>query len=98
MAVRITQIYYNGGIDADASYANDFVEIYNDSDTDVVFNGDYAIAVSPNGWQKILEGTIKARSFYLVQYASWFQGGATLPTPDFVGQSQDLDGNKWLLF
>lgn len=96
--IRITQIYYNGGIDAGASYANDFVELYNDSDQDLDLNGQYALAVAPNGWQKILTGVIPARRFFLVQYASWFNGGAELPTPDFVGASQDLDGGKRVMF
>lgn len=96
--IKITQIYYNGGVDGDASFANDFIELYNDSDQDVDFNGEYALAIA-SFWQKILTGTIKARSFYLIQYASGFSGGAQLPTPDFTGdQGQDIGGTRWVLF
>lgn len=96
--IKITQVYYNGGVDENASFSNDFIELYNDSDQDVNFNGEYALAIA-SFWQKILTGTIKARSFYLIQYASGFSGGAQLPTPDFTGdQGQNIDGTRWVLF
>lgn len=96
--IKITQVYYNGGVDENASFSNDFIELYNDSDQDVNFNGEYALAIA-SFWQKILTGTIKARSFYLIEYASGFSGGAQLPTPDFTGdQGQNIDGTRWVLF
>ena len=91
--LKITQVYYTGGSDASAAYDGDFVELYNNSDSDVSLNSEYHLSLGPNGWFISLTGTIKARGFYLVRYKvnpqwsdSHSHGGDPIPTPDITDE------------
>jgi len=91
--LKITQVYYTGGSDASAAYDGDFVELYNNSDSDVSLNSEYHLSLGPNGWFISLTGTIKARGFYLVRYKvnpqwsdSHSYGGDPIPTPDITDE------------
>jgi hypothetical protein len=84
--VVVSQVY-GGAASVGAVYSNDFIELYNRTDSPVSLEGwsvQYASA-SGSTWQvTALSGTIAARSYYLVQ-----EGGGSearpLPAPDAVG-------------
>jgi hypothetical protein len=85
----ISQVYASGG-NAGASFANDYVELFNRGTTTVDLSGwtlQYASAAS-TGWSSTtLAGTIQPGKRYLVQLASSGSVGAALPTPDATGTS-----------
>ncbi|NOU63324.1 Ig domain-containing protein group 2 domain-containing protein [Paenibacillus sp. LMG 31461] len=93
--VVISQISGGGGNTGApaAIYKNDFIELYNPTDTDVDLTGwsvQYASSTSSLSalWTNItpLTGTIKAHSFYLIQEAAGTGTTmASLPTPDASG-------------
>ncbi len=83
----ISQIYGGGG-NANASYRNDFVELFNPTATAMAVTGwsvQYASA-SGTSWQVAnLSGTIPPYRYYLVQLASGGGVGNLLPTADATG-------------
>jgi uncharacterized protein len=85
----VSQLFAGGG-NANAPYANDFVELFNRGDTAVDLSGwsiQYASA-SGTTWQVTpLSGSVPAGRRYLVQLASAAAIGAALPTPDATGTS-----------
>ena len=88
--IMISQAYGGGGNNG-ATYKNDFIELYNPNDVDVDLTGwsiQYASATglfaSYEGNKVVLSGTIKAKSFFLIQAAAGSGGTEDLPTPDFV--------------
>ncbi|HUJ13808.1 MAG TPA: DNA/RNA non-specific endonuclease [Thermoanaerobaculia bacterium] len=86
--VVISQVYGGGG-NSGATIKNDFVELYNRSNADVLLDGwsvQYtgATASFPNGLTP-LTGTIHAHSYFLVGEAAGAGGTVDLPTPDVIG-------------
>lgn len=80
---------YGGGGNSGATYKNDFIELYNTTDQDINLTGYvlfYASATNnfsnDDQYKVVLSGTIKAKSFYLIQAAAGNGGTADLPTPD----------------
>ncbi|MED1780649.1 chitobiase/beta-hexosaminidase C-terminal domain-containing protein [Brevibacillus fortis] len=85
--VVISEVYGGGG-NSGAHYKNDFIELYNPTDTPVSLVGwsvQYAAATGPN-WNKTdLTGSIAPYGFYLIQQAAGTGGVADLPTPEVTG-------------
>jgi hypothetical protein len=85
----VGQVFAGGG-NANAPYANDFVELFNRGGTAVDLGGwsiQYASG-SGTSWQvSALSGSVQPGGRYLVQLASAAQIGAALPTPDATGTS-----------
>jgi hypothetical protein len=83
----VSQVYAGGG-NSGATYANDFVELFNRGSTAVdlsTWSVQYASA-SGTSWQaSTLAGTVQPGKYYLVQLASAAAIGAALPTPDISG-------------
>jgi len=86
-AVRISQAYGGGG-NSGALYKNDFIELFNASDSPVDLTGwsvQYA-SVTGSAWSKTnLIGTIPANSYYLIQQSQGSGGTLELPDPDAGG-------------
>lgn len=85
--VVISEVYGAGG-NGGASFTNDFIELYNNSDNAVDLSGwsvQYASATGTT-WtnQTNLKGAIPARGFYLIQESGGTVGVA-LPTPAVTG-------------
>ena len=86
--VVISEVYGGGG-NSGATYKNDFIELYNPSNTSVNLTGwsvQYTSATGTGTWQKTdLTGSIPAKSFFLIQAAAGTGGTLNLPTPDVIG-------------
>lgn len=85
--VVISEVYGGGG-NSGAHYKNDFIELYNPTDTPVSVGGWSVQYTSATGgtWQTTdLAGSIAPHGFYLVQQAAGAGGTAELPPPDGVG-------------
>lgn len=91
----ISQLYVAGG-NANATYTNDFVEIFNSGTTTVDFSlTPYSVqfagtgvsfgSTAANSKTNITSGTIAPGQYFLVQEASGGAVGAALPTPDATG-------------
>jgi hypothetical protein len=86
-SVVISQIYAGGG-NAGATYANDFVELFNRGTAAVDVSGwtvQYASAASTSWQTTALAGSIGPGRYYLVQLASTAQVGSPLPAADATG-------------
>lgn len=85
----VSQVYAGGG-NSGATYANDFVELFNRSSSAVDLSGwslQYATA-SGTSWQvTALDGSLAPGHHYLVALASGGANGATLPAADATGTS-----------
>ena len=82
--VVISQVYGGGG-NSGATYKNDFIELYNPTDSDVDLTGwsvQYASSTGTSWTATTLSGTISANSYYLVQEKAGNGGTTELPTPD----------------
>jgi Lamin Tail Domain len=83
----VSQVYAGGG-NSGATYANDFVELFNRGSTALdlgTWSIQYASA-SGTSWQVTpLSGSVQPGRYYLVQLASAAAIGAALPTPDATG-------------
>src|ERR671937_1670143 len=83
----VSQLFAGGG-NANAPYANDFVELFNRGGTSVDL-GNWSIqyaSASGTTWQVTsLSGSVQPGGHYLVQLASAAAVGAALPTPDATG-------------
>jgi hypothetical protein len=87
--VVVSQVYGGGG-NAGASFANDFVELFNRGSAPVDLGGwsiQYASAAATTWQATALSGTIAPGRFYLVSLASTAAVGGALPKPDLVGTS-----------
>jgi hypothetical protein len=85
--VVVSQVFAGGG-NAGASYANDFVELFNRGAGAVDLNGwtiQYASAASTSWQTTALAGSIGPGRYYLVQLASTASVGAPLPAADATG-------------
>ena len=85
----VSQVYAGGG-NSGATYANDFVELFNRGSSTVALSGwsvQYATA-SGTSWQvTTLAGSLAPGHHYLVALASGGTAGAALPTADATGTS-----------
>jgi hypothetical protein len=93
--LRIYQIYGGGG-NSEATYANDFIVLYNNNDLSSInlntYSIQYASATSSNWKVKPLSGSIPANGFYLIEIVTDGVTGATLPTADLVWSDLGNDG------
>lgn len=86
----ISQVYPGGGLTG-ATYANDFIELYNRATTTVDFSvTPYSIQFLSTGsstWAKtdLTTGTIAPGHYFLIKEASGGAVGATLPAADATG-------------
>jgi uncharacterized repeat protein (TIGR01451 family) len=86
----ISQVYPGGGLSG-ATYANDFIELYNRANTTVDFSvTPYSIQFLSTGgstWTKtdLTTGTIAPGHYFLIREASGGAVGATLPAADATG-------------
>jgi hypothetical protein len=88
-SIVVGEVFAAGG-NSGASYANDYVELFNRGAGAVVIDGwtlQYASAASTSWQSTALSGTIPAGGRYLVQLASGGTNGAALPAPDATGTS-----------
>jgi len=85
--VVISEVYGGGG-NQGAIYQNDFVELYNPTNTARSLNGwslQYASATGSGSWHVVhLKGEIPAYGFYLIKLAGGTNGDP-LPPPDTTG-------------
>lgn len=85
--VVISEVYGGGG-NTNAVLKNDFIELYNPTDSPVDLSGwsvQYSSATSTNWLITPLQGVIQPKSFFLVQEAQGASGTQNLPTPDAIG-------------
>jgi hypothetical protein len=83
----VSQVYAGGG-NSGATYANDYVELFNRGSAGVDVSGwtvQYATASGTSWSPTTLAGTIAPGRHYLVQLASAGSNGAALPTADATG-------------
>jgi hypothetical protein len=80
----ISQVYAGGG-NSGATYANDYVELFNRGSATVDLSGwsvQYATSTSTTWSPTPLAGSLAPGRHYLVQFASGGTTGLALPTPD----------------
>jgi len=85
----VAQLYASGG-NSGATYANDYVELFNRGTSTVDLAGwtvQYASAASTSWSATPLSGTVAPGRAYLVQLASGGANGIALPTADATGTS-----------
>lgn len=87
--VVINQVYGGGG-NSGATYKNDFIELYNPTNSDIALDGWSVQYASKTGAFSgsnltVLTGIIQAGGYYLIQEAKGNGGTADLPTPDKTG-------------
>lgn len=85
--VVISQVYGGGG-NSGATFRNDFVELFNTSESAVDLSGwsiQYAASTGTNWSRTNLTGTIAPGGYYLIQLAAGAGGTLNLPTPDVTG-------------
>jgi len=78
---------YGGGGNSNATYKNDFIELYNPTSTDIDISGwqvQYASATGSFGSNNVVfqNAVIKAGGYFLIQAAAGAGGTVDLPTPD----------------
>ncbi len=89
--VVISQVYGGGG-NSGAQYTNDFIELYNPTDSEVTLEGwsvQYAgktQTFSDANKMTALSGSIEAHGYYLIQEKAGSSSFADLPTPDVIGE------------
>ncbi|MBE6054716.1 MAG: LPXTG cell wall anchor domain-containing protein [Clostridium sartagoforme] len=83
---------YGGGGNNGATYKQDFIELYNPTDTDIDLSGwkvEYASVAGKFSQYTDLNGVIKANGYFLIQQAAGENKDGTsidLPTPDATGK------------
>ena len=97
--IVISQFYGGGGI-SNATYTNDFVELFNRGSQPVSLNGwsvQYASATGTNWLVTPLSSqTLQPGQYYLVQYASSGAIGSALPTPDLIAPPVTVGTNTFI--
>lgn len=85
--IVISQIYGAGG-NIDATYQNDFIELFNRGTTTIALNGwsvQYASG-SGSSWSRTnLAGSIAPGQYFLIKQGSGGSNGSPLPTADVTG-------------
>ena len=85
--VVVSEVYGGGG-NTGAPYSNDYVELFNPTDSDVDVDGwsiQYGSATGTSWQVTTLSGTVPAGGHYLVQEAAGSTPSEPLPTPDVSG-------------
>lgn len=85
--VVISQVYGGGG-NSEATYTNDFIELYNRGAVTVDVSGwsvQYASSGGSSWTPTAITGLIAPGTYYLVQEAAGAGGTTPLPTPDATG-------------
>jgi len=85
--VVISELYGGGG-NSGATLRNDFIELYNPTNSTINLAGwsvQYASATGTTWQVTNLTGSIAAKGFYLVQQAQGTGGTTSLPTADAIG-------------
>ena len=85
--VVISEVYGGGG-NSGATLKNDFIELYNPTDSDISLEGwkvQYAAKAGSFNAETSLSGIIKSKSYYLIQQAAGNGGTEELPIADVVG-------------
>ncbi|NTU55720.1 MAG: lamin tail domain-containing protein, partial [Anaerolineales bacterium] len=88
--IVISQVYGGGG-NAGAPYLNDYVELFNPSNTPIPVNGWSIQYTSPTGTGLFssnvvnLSGSLSPGQYYLIRLASGGSNGAALPPSDATG-------------
>ena len=85
--VVISEVYGGGG-NSGATYTNDFIELYNNGTTAVdlsTWSVQYASSTGGSYQVTALQGSLAAKSYYLVQEAKGTGGTTPLPTPNVSG-------------
>jgi endonuclease G, mitochondrial len=85
--VVISEVYGGGG-NTGSTYKNDFIELYNPTNSSISLSGwsiQYASATGTFTNITNLTGSIGARQYYLIQQASGGAGTTSLPTPNATG-------------
>ena len=80
----VSQVYAGGG-NSGATFANDFVEIFNRGTTAIdlgTWSIQYASAAGTSWQATALSGSVQPGRYYLIQLASAAAVGSALPTPD----------------
>lgn len=83
----ISQVYGGGG-NSGALYTNDFIEIFNPTNSSVSLTGwsvQYASATGTSWQTTALSGSISPGQYYLIQEAAGATASTALPTPDATG-------------
>lgn len=88
----INEAYLSGG-SAGAAYKNKFIELYNPTAQDITLDGKYSIAYraaagTSNPQNFSLTGTVKAKSYFVIQGGSNGANGAELPN---VGTTSEIN-------
>lgn len=86
-SVVISQVYGGGGL-AGATYRNDFIELFNQTDAPVNLNGwsiQYSSATGSVWIKTDLNGSIPAHGYYLIKESSSGAVGVLLPTSNVNG-------------
>jgi Lamin Tail Domain len=87
--IVVSQVYAGGG-NSGASFANDYVELFNAGSASVTVDGwtvQYASAAGSTWQLTALSGSVAPGGRFLVQLASGGAVGAALPAPDATGTS-----------
>ena len=85
--VVISEVYGGGG-NSGATLKNDFIELYNPTNTDISLEGwkvQYAAKAGNFNQETELSGVIKAGGYYLIQEAAGEGGTEDLPVADVTG-------------
>lgn len=79
---------YGGGSNSGAIYANDFIELFNPTDSSISL-ANYSVQYAPattNSWKvQPINTVMPAGSYYLIQLSGSGAAGAALPTADVIG-------------
>ncbi len=85
--VVISEVYGGGG-NSGSTYKNDFIELYNPTDSPVSLMGwslQYASATGSKWQATNLAGQIESHRYFLIREAEGSGGSVNLPTPDVAG-------------
>lgn len=98
--IVIYQLYGGGGNSSSSQFSHDFLVLSNRSDSAVSLDGwstQYASSSGSN-WlvAPLSDVMLQPGQYYLIQYATNGNGGASLPTPDLVAPPVTVNGNTFI--